>query len=704
MSDAARGFSVLSGRREGSPRRRLDSWKEIAPYLGRGERTVQRWAKEAGLPVHRLHHAGGHTVYAYTDELDAWMHERSSSGAKEDSSESVDAIAAAGPRSDGGTAGRWRGWAAAAILALAAGLTAAVVIESPVPDPGPARVSPLTSDAGWERHPDLSPDGKQVAYSHHDRLLGRRVPFHLYVRLVDGGEPLQLTDAAHHDLAPKWSPDQRSIAFVRVESLQSAEVRVISALGGDERVLFNAALPPFTPDSLYGDLLAWTPDGEALLHTDRSGERPGGGAIWSYDMASGERTQVTRPGPKEIDFAPAVSPDGRTLAFARRRSLDDVRMYLVELAADGSAAGAETALPSAGSWNTSPVWTPKGDEIVFCAGDEPSFGLWRIAASPDAAPRMMQASVPGLVQIAAAQLGDADRLLVAEAFDQSRDLVEIETSEAATGQDVSESRPVIRSSGADSFGRYSPDGRRIAFISDRSGAREVWVRDLEAERAVQWTNGAKPLPNTPAWSPDGSRLAFASSAAGLDDVWIVDGPGVAPVRLTTSDPSREIDPVWSHDGEWIYFASDRAGPFSAWRIPAAGGEAESIGPRGFIPRWTSPDGRWLYGQRFSGGPPPVMRVALDGSGVEETLVEPGREAGGPVVIRPSGIYALERVSRKRLDQAVRRWSIEGGQGGLVARLPPSRPGPFDVSPDGGRVLWERDAGRGYDLMLIEAAY
>jgi len=704
MSDAARGFPVLPGRREGSPRRRLDSWKEIASYLGRGERTVQRWAKETGLPVHRLHHAGGHTVYAYTDELDAWLHERSSSTAKTDSSESSDTLAAADVESSARPASRRRGWIVAAVLAAAAGLTASVVLESPVPDRGPARVSPLTSDAGWERHPDLSPDGKQVAYAHHDRLLGRRVPLHLYVRLVDGGEPLKLTDSRHHDLAPKWSPDQKSIAFARVTSMESAEIRMISALGGDDRFLFHAALPPFTARDLYGDLLAWTPGGDALLHTDRSVERPGGGAIWSYDMTSGRRMQLTRPGPGQIDFAPALSPDGGTLAFARRQSLDDVRLYLVELTSDLSAAGAETALASAGSWNTSPVWTPDGEEIVFCAGEEPSFSLWRIAPSPDAVPRVMATSVPGLVQIAAAQSADSGRTLVAETLDQSRDLLEIQTSEGSLPPDVSESRPVIRSSGADSFGRYSLDGGRIAFVSDRSGSREIWVRDLDGERAVQWTNGAKPLPNAPAWSPDGSRLAFASSAAGLDDVWVVDGPGSAPVRLTMSDPSREIDPLWSHDGEWIYFASDRGGPFSTWRIPAGGGEAESVGPRGFIPRWPTPDGRWLYGQLFSGGPPPVMRVALDGSDEAEVLVDFSREHAGPATIRASGIYALERMSEQRLDHAVRRWPLEGGEGRVVAKLPPSRPVPFDVSPDGKRILWERDMGRGYDLMLIEAAY
>src|ERR1700688_4342936 len=57
-------------------RRRLESWKEIATYLGRDVTTVRRWEKREGLPVHRLQHSKLGSVYAYTKELDAWRNER----------------------------------------------------------------------------------------------------------------------------------------------------------------------------------------------------------------------------------------------------------------------------------------------------------------------------------------------------------------------------------------------------------------------------------------------------------------------------------------------------------------------------------------------------------------------------------------------------------------------------------------------------
>src|SRR5215208_5643671 len=74
---------------------RLDSWKEIASYLGRGIRTVQRWEREEGLPVHRLDHAKRGSVYASRGELTAWWESRRRPAP---ASDETNAAAAAAPR------------------------------------------------------------------------------------------------------------------------------------------------------------------------------------------------------------------------------------------------------------------------------------------------------------------------------------------------------------------------------------------------------------------------------------------------------------------------------------------------------------------------------------------------------------------------------------------------------------------------------
>src|SRR5579875_1620266 len=68
-----------AGLAKGQPGDRLDSWKDIASYLGRSEKTVQRWEEGEQLPVHRLVHEKRGSVYAYTSELEAWREARKAS-------------------------------------------------------------------------------------------------------------------------------------------------------------------------------------------------------------------------------------------------------------------------------------------------------------------------------------------------------------------------------------------------------------------------------------------------------------------------------------------------------------------------------------------------------------------------------------------------------------------------------------------------
>ena len=79
---SAKGTTTEEGRRGVPEQERLESWKAIAEYLARDERTVRRWETSEGLPVHRHYHHRRATVYAYRHELDAWRVERGSNGAR----------------------------------------------------------------------------------------------------------------------------------------------------------------------------------------------------------------------------------------------------------------------------------------------------------------------------------------------------------------------------------------------------------------------------------------------------------------------------------------------------------------------------------------------------------------------------------------------------------------------------------------------
>src|SRR5258708_8965622 len=105
--------------RAGDSTQRLDSWKEIATYLGRSERTVRRWEDSEGLPVHRLQHEKRGSVFAYRAELDQWWESRKAAvepEAKEPATETVPSPSA-GPATSG-TRRCWAAVAAVGVLAL----------------------------------------------------------------------------------------------------------------------------------------------------------------------------------------------------------------------------------------------------------------------------------------------------------------------------------------------------------------------------------------------------------------------------------------------------------------------------------------------------------------------------------------------------------------------------------------------------------
>jgi len=121
---------------------------------------------------------------------------------------------------------------------------------------------------------------------------------------------------------------------------------------------------------------------------------------------------------------------------------------------------------------------------------------------------------------------------------------------------------------------WSPDGRRIAYVSFESGRPEVYVQELASGTrrrvaAFRGHNGA------PAFSPDGRRLALSLSRDGNPEIYVLDLAG-GGLRRLTHDPAIDTEPTWSPDGRWIAFTSDRGGSPQVYRVPAAGGRVERL--------------------------------------------------------------------------------------------------------------------------------
>ena len=157
--------------------------------------------------------------------------------------------------------------------------------------------------------------------------------------------------------------------------------------------------------------------------------------------------------------------------------------------------------------------------------------------------------------------------------------------------------------------QYSPDGARIAFISERSGTREIWNCASDGLHCIQVTSlKAHSSPEYPRWSPDGKRLLFQSRAEGEWGAYMVDATGGVP-RLLNREKPHGGTPYWSHDGRWIYYSWRDTGARQIWRIPAEGGKAVLIMRNGGYMPVDSPDSKTLYYLKDGRGTGDLFRSA-----------------------------------------------------------------------------------------------
>jgi Tol biopolymer transport system component/DNA-binding winged helix-turn-helix (wHTH) protein len=435
---------------------------------------------------------------------------------------------------------------------------------------------PITSLPGQETTPAFSPDGNQIAFVW-DGDTGNE---DIFVQLIGAGAPLRLTSAPNPDRNPAWSPDGRYIAFVRVSPTQSG-VFIVPALGGRERRI--AGIRWENHWDLYGAGLSWSPDARFLAISDKAAEQdPAGVFVLAID-GSGSR-RLTRPPPGNVrDVAPAISPNGQTVAFIRVTSGGVGDIYLVPFGG-----GEARRLTFVEAWLERIAWTPDGRELVYSSGGGLTDGtLWRVSASGGTPERL---PVPDGNAASPAIASRGTRLAYAHrSFDANVWRFDL----GGAPFRATPTKAVLESTRYEAGPQFSPDGKRITFHSDRSGAFEIWTSDADGGNAVQLTSLGRSNTGTPRWSPDARHIAFDARTAGAADIFVIDPEGGLPQRLTT-DPADDVVPSWSRDGRWIYFASMRTARWQVWKVPAAGGRAVQVTRQGGFAAFESPDGRTLY--------------------------------------------------------------------------------------------------------------
>lgn len=570
-----------------------------------------------------------------------------------------------------------RAWIAGIALFGLMGLFGYLLLtNSAIPVASP-EVVPLTSYRGVQRSPSLSPDGSRVAFiwvgESGDNL-------DIYVQRIDGSGRMRLTTDPAAEEYPEWSPDGSTIAFVR-----KGEIFTIPFDGGPERKLSTAR----------GRGLAWSPDSRFLAFSDQ--EAPAGGhAIFFISVETGKRHLAAAVSQAGDDYMwPTFSPDGKQIAFLRRATtMTDV--WRVPASGGKPVRVAITYQPATGL-----VWTPDGKYLLYATGRHAP-GLLAIPAEAHDVTRLELIEIAGtnVSEPSIISRNGRERIL---AYGHEYTNWDIWGASIGAGG-IDRGLPLADSIRADQAPSISPDGKRIAFSSARSGYEEIWVGMADGTPPRQLSKFNSAMANSPRWSPDGKLIVFDATIGHNSDIYTVDPDGGAPVRIT-SEPSAEVQANWSHDGKWIYFMSDRSGERQIWKLPAAGGPAVQITRGGGIQAVESADGKYVYyaKEQYGRG---VWRVPVNGG--PETLVSDeawhnlwSLSSDGlyyfDVSSQMPDVFSIERpIPLRRLDLATNSITTSGT---ISVSFPKGVPA-LDVSRDGKYVAWVGWREHNSELMMI----
>lgn len=583
-----------SDRSSGQISNRLDSWKEIAAYLRRDIRTVQRWERDAGLPVHRrLHHKQG-SVYALPEELDAWWHSHSqgpdhSQSARDDGSAPdpyQQPVATVEPGAGFSSRLKLRRAALATLVGLAAVVVLAVASRRPAEEA--ARVTPtfqkLTFAGGVALAPSLAPDGKWFVYDAYTKYSdGEQV----YLQAVGGLNPVCLTcGRPGRAMEPVFSPDGDRIAFSTAES-GGTGLYVMARDGSSPRRLTSTGHHP-----------TWSPDGKMIAYSTGwthwlpSYGPAGQNELWIVELDSGEAQMVY--GGDALD--PAWSPGGHRIAFAAT-SRDGSTRDVFTIPPTG---GRPTRVTGHEADDWYPTWSAAGDALYFVSDRAGTRGLWRVAIDErTGAPRgPAEVIAAPTASVTFPRTGPAGTLLYSDAtasrnigvlrFDPASGSVAGGLTPVTTGtnywrrphpspdgewmvaelaataadrgifimrRDGSGLRRLTDERASDRSPRFSPDGRRVVFESDRSGSAGIWVVDADGrnlrrvtpvDRSRRWTLAR--------WSPDGTRVAAWEQPAGRIAVFAADGSSAETgtlLQLPNDEAAQLAWYEWTPDGRHV---------------------------------------------------------------------------------------------------------------------------------------------------------
>ena len=564
---------------------------------------------------------------------------------------------------------------AVALLVAAAAFASWHAWRSPSAASVEPQPMPLTTFAGSEGDPALSPDGTQLAFRWNGEDASND---DIYVMSIGGGSPLRLTTDPRRDYGTRWSPDGRRLAFLRVTERERVAVILVPPLGGPERTIAEF----WTTSTLNGGPLAslcWTPDSRYLFvaAAEQQGQP---NQILRLTADTGETLSIAQSAYKGRGYSsPDLSPDGHTLAAALTDAPDSLQ--LVSLSDAFEPRGTKTV---PGVHNVVSVqWTPDGRDLLITYFIDLTQPLFRVPAS-GGQPVSLSWTGPG----ADGKIAIHGARMVFERAVRDTNLVRVDLQSAAIDR-------LAQSSFRDVAPQYSPDGTRLAFYSNRGGSVQIWTAKSDGSQPSQLTS-MDPLATTasPRWSPDGREIAFDSNSGGAYQLYVMPSGGGRPRALTSGNASN-FGAAWSPDGRWIYFSSIRDGT-DIWRVPSAGGNAERVTHVGAIHAALSPDGRFLFFTKQDGAEG-IWRMPIDGGDAVKIV---DRVYRYNYVVTGKGVYYIT-PHPNTAGGVLRYTDLATGATRDIHAIDKTLDLGLGLSRDGRYIVYAQVDYAGQDLMIVE---
>ena len=419
------------------------------------------------------------------------------------------------------------------------------------PQPVVAHGSRLTDFPGLEEFPAISPDGKSVAFT--ASVSGTR---QIFVRLIAGGAPLQITRNPLDHQLPRWSPDSSSIAYFTPAGSGDVQGTIweMSALGGPPRRVASSLGGPDV--SLADGRMAYFRLAEEQVQ------------LVTASREGSELHVVARFAPGTYFLYPRWSPDARWIAFQRG---DGVRFDVFVVPTSG---GEPRQMTHDNSLMSGLAWLPDSTALIYSSSRGstlpylPISSLWEVRLR-DARLRRV---ISGETSYVHPDVNRAGAMVVGRTrmqFDIWKFPVDGPPEEnARLGVRVTRQTGDVRTPTA------APGDKEVAFLSDSGGHANLWVISTDSGELRQITYERDPsvVVGVPVWSPDGKSIAFVSSRGNVGfafGIWLVNPDGSNVRNLV----KRGLSPSWSPDGQWLYYNEDYK---TLKKIPADGGLAVAV--------------------------------------------------------------------------------------------------------------------------------